>query len=173
MFKSELNLLIIFLLLFPVTGPLIAAELDRILAIADKEIAAGSFDAARQTLDRAIEFSPQSSKAHQKLAALHMIQREYSQSIPLFQQAIGLDAKNGGAFIGLGFAYLHSGRYGPARAALLQAQSLIPEKAAEIQQIISWIDGRAPEQTGYTGLETTMPETVKAAVGHNNNQRLD
>ena len=169
MFKSKQYLLITFLLLLPVTSSLIAADLDATLARADEEIAAGAYDAARQTLDEAVQLSPQSSKAHQKMAALHMIQREYSQSIPLFQQAIGLDAKNGGAFIGLGFAYLHSGRYGPARAALLEAQSLLPHTATEIQQIISWIDGRAPEQTEYSHSKESMPESVRASMGHNNN----
>ena len=169
MFKSKQYLLITMLLQLSVTSASVAADLDSILDAADEEIAAGAYDKATQTLDKAIRLSPQSSKAHQKMAALHIIQREYSQSIPLFQQAIGLDAKNGGAFLGLGCAYLHSGRYGPARAALLEAQSLIPHKATEIQQIISWIDGRAPEQAESTHSEVTMPETVKARKGHNNN----
>lgn len=143
------------------------SELDAQLSKVDEEIAAKSFAEARKRIDEVIKQSPDSSRAHQKLAALHIIQQQYSESIPVFQKAIGLDAKNGGAFLGLGFAYLHSARYGPARAALLEAQALLPQKTADIQKIISWIDDkRLPENTSVGHSATSMPESVKAAVGH-------
>jgi len=170
MVRYKTQLLVTALLLLFSGWVVAATELDTILATADEKIAAGDFDTAKKILDSAIESSPQSSKLHQKIAAVHMIQREYSLSIPHFQKAIGLDSKNGGAFIGLGFAYLHSGRYGPARAALLEAQSLTPHRATEIQQIISWIDDRSqPEQADYEHSSESMPDSIKAAMGHNNN----
>jgi cytochrome c-type biogenesis protein CcmH/NrfG len=101
-----------------------------------------------------------------------MIRKEYSTSIPLFQEAIGRDASNGGAFIGLGFAYLHSGRYGPARAAMVEAQSLLPQRAAEIQQVISWIDDRTmPDTEDGLSASNHLPKTVKAAVAHTKHEQ--
>ena len=66
-------------------------------------------------------------------------------AIDQFQQAIGLDADNASAFIGMGIAYLHSDRLSAAKAALGEARRLDPDKAPQIDDLISRIDQRSGE----------------------------
>jgi cytochrome c-type biogenesis protein CcmH/NrfG len=68
--------------------------------------------------------------------------QDYAGSILSFQRAIRLDANNAEAFIGMGMAYLHSGRYGLARSALEEAKRIDPTKQPKIDEIITWLDQR-------------------------------
>lgn len=169
MFK--INLLPVFLVLSVLTlsaqvSATSSTELDEVLSQADKQIAASDYEAARSSIDNAIKIDPASSRAYQKLAALQIIGQDYAASIPNFQKAIGLDQKNGGAFLGLGFAYLHMGKYGPAYAALSEAETLMPARKQEIHQVITWLDKRSGAPVAEHKASVSIPETVKAAAGH-------
>jgi hypothetical protein len=63
-------------------------------------------------------------------------------SIQSFQRAISLDANNADAFVGMAMAYLHGGRYGQARSALVEAKRIAPDKGPKIDEVIAWIDQR-------------------------------
>ncbi|HID81490.1 MAG TPA: hypothetical protein EYH06_05430 [Chromatiales bacterium] len=143
-----------------------SAELDEFLNQADMHIASSNYEAARNSIDSAIKTAPASSRAYQKLAALQIIKLEYANSIPNFQKAIGLDEKNAGAFLGLGFAYLHMGRYGPARAALLEAETLLPARKQEIHQVVIWLDKRSGMSEPQESTYLSIPEAVKAVAEH-------
>jgi cytochrome c-type biogenesis protein CcmH/NrfG len=72
-----------------------------------------------------------------------LLAQRYDLAIDQFQQAAAIDANNAGAFIGLGVAYLHQGRAGPAKAALTEARRLAPDKAADIDRLIDSIEEAA------------------------------
>ena len=72
-----------------------------------------------------------------------MLGQRYDNAISQFQQAIGLDANNASAFIGMGIAYLHSNRLGAAKAALGEAKRLVPDKANQIDDLINRVEQRS------------------------------
>ena len=56
-----------------------------------------------------------------------------------------MDPNNADAFVGMAVAYLHSGDYALARAALEEARRLAPEKGAQIDQVLAYLDRRSGE----------------------------
>ena len=102
-------------------------------------------DGAIATLTSAVAEEPESSLAHTRLGGAYLLGQRYDDAIDQFQQAIGLDANNASAFIGMGVAYLHSGRLGAAKAALGEAKRIDPEKTPQIDDLISRIDQRSGE----------------------------
>jgi cytochrome c-type biogenesis protein CcmH/NrfG len=69
--------------------------------------------------------------------------QNYDRAIEQFQQAIGGDDQNAGAFIGLGVAYLHLKQAGPAKAALTEARRLAPDKRGDIDVLLERIEQSA------------------------------
>ena len=100
-------------------------------------------DGAITTLTSAVANEPGSSLAHTRLGGAYLLGQRYDDAIDQFQQAIGLDADNASAFIGMGVAYLHSGRLGAAKAALGEAKRIDPAKTPQIDDLISRIDQRS------------------------------
>ena len=102
----------------------------------------GKLPEALAVLQEAVAAEPHSAQAFQRLGGAQLMSQDYAGSIESFQRAISLDATNVAAFVGLGMAYLHSGRFGQARAAMVEAKRLDPGKQAKLDEIIAWIDQR-------------------------------
>ncbi|MCO5761608.1 MAG: tetratricopeptide repeat protein, partial [Chromatiaceae bacterium] len=105
----------------------------------------GKLTEAVAVLREAVAAEPQSAQAFLRLGGAQLMSQDYSGSIQSFQRAISLDASNADAFVGMGMAYLHSGRLGQARAAMIEAKQLDPAKQAKIDEVIAWIDRRVAE----------------------------
>ncbi|TNF50784.1 MAG: tetratricopeptide repeat protein [Gammaproteobacteria bacterium] len=105
----------------------------------------GKLTEAVAVLREAVAAEPQSAQAFLRLGGAQLMSQDYSGSIQSFQRAISLDASNADAFVGMGMAYLHSGRLGQARAAMIEAKRLDPAKQAKIDEVIAWIDRRVAE----------------------------
>ena len=102
----------------------------------------GKLPEAVAVLREAVAAEPQSAQAFQRLGGAQLMSQDYAGSVESFQRAISLDATNAAAFVGLGMAYLHSGRFGQARAAMVEAKRLDPSKQAKLDEVIAWIDQR-------------------------------
>lgn len=102
----------------------------------------GHQEQALESLRQAAIQQPRSIQAQLKLAGFLLNQQQYRPSVGAFQRAIGIDPTNAKAFAGLGLAYLHMGRYGPAHAALSQAVLLDPEKSADVAPLLARIEER-------------------------------
>ena len=102
----------------------------------------GKLPEAVAVLREAVAAEPQSSRAFQRLGGAQLMSQDYAGSVESFQRAISLDATNAAAFVGMGMAYLHSGRFGQARAAMVEAKRLDPSKQAKLDEVIAWIDQR-------------------------------
>jgi tetratricopeptide (TPR) repeat protein len=113
---------------------------SRLITEGEARMQAGDLDAAVATLQRAVAADPGSSLAHTRLGGALLLSQRHTEAIAEFQQALAEDADNAGAFIGLGLAYLHADQPGPARAALVEAKRLAPQRAAEIDDLIRRID---------------------------------
>ena len=109
----------------------------------------GRVDSALAVYRELSESQPDSAVVHARLGGMLLLKQNYAEAIRSFQIAIGLEPENSGsAFIGLGIAYLHLGQYGPARAALMEARRLNPESAADLEQLVVWLDSRAADTEG-------------------------
>jgi len=116
------------------------ATADELISAAETQLSQQDIDGAIATLTRAVDADPKSTLAHTRLGGAYLMAQRYDNAIEEFQTSIALDADNAGAFIGLGVAYLHQGRSGQAKAALTEARRLAPDKAAEIDDLISNIE---------------------------------
>jgi thioredoxin-like negative regulator of GroEL len=87
-----------------------------------------------------------------------MAAQKYSESIPVFQQAISKDQNNASAFIGMGIAYIHTGRYNIAQAAMTEAKKLQPNKK-ELDEVLAWIEKKLAAEAA----PSAMPHTAAAS----------
>ena len=138
-------------------GPIIAVSLLLITASArvfpgdaaelirqgESEMQSGQIAAAIETLERAVAENPESSLAYTRLGGAQILGQDYGAGIESFKQAIGLDGNNADAFVGMAVAYLHTGRYTLARAALVEAKRVDASKQEKVDELIAWIDERS------------------------------
>lgn len=135
------------LLILPLVA--IAAE-DTAGLIQDGEakLGAGEIDAGLALFRQAAEQDPKSSLAQTRIGGAFLLKQEYGEAIEAFRAAIALDAGNAAAFVGMAVAYLHSGDYALARAALEEARRIDPSKEDKIDKIVAWIDQRESGEIG-------------------------
>ncbi len=105
----------------------------------------GDLDGALAAYQQAVAANPQSAIAQTRLGGILLLKQHYSDAVRTFKAAIGLDATNADAFVGLGMGYLHLGQYDLARAALTEARARKPEKTQQIDEVVAWIDARASD----------------------------
>ena len=122
--------------------PLAAAEEPSLLQQGETLLNEGKLPEALAALQQAVVAEPNSSRAFQRLGGAQLMSQDYAGSIQSFQRAISLDANNADAFVGMAMAYIHWGRYGQARSALVEAKRIAPDKGPKIDEVIAWIDQR-------------------------------
>jgi tetratricopeptide (TPR) repeat protein len=120
----------------------LAAEEPSLLQQGETLLNEGKLPEALAALQQAVVVEPNSSRAFQRLGGAQLMSQDYAGSIQSFQRAISLDANNADAFVGMAMAYLHGGRYGQARSALVEAKRIAPDKGPKIDEVIAWIDQR-------------------------------
>ena len=122
--------------------PLAATEEPSLLQQGEALLNEGKLPEALAALQQAVVAEPNSSRAFQRLGGAQLMSQDYAGSIQSFQRAISLDANNADAFVGMAMAYIHGGRYGQARSALVEAKRIAPAKGPKIDEVIAWIDQR-------------------------------
>ena len=80
---------------------------------------------------------PQAIEMQLKLAGQQLANNDFVACIPAYQNVIGLDASNVRAWLGLGFAYLHTGKNSLSMAAFQEAIRLDPSKKAALQPMLA------------------------------------
>jgi tetratricopeptide (TPR) repeat protein len=127
-------------------APVLAGAASDLIGQGEAQLKEGRFEEAIATLQEAVATDPGSSLALTRLGGAQVLKQEYAAGIESFKRAISLDAKNADAFLGMAVAYLHSGRYALARAALEEAKRIDPSKRAEVDKLIAWIDERSADR---------------------------
>ncbi len=117
-------------------------DAQALIAAGEAQLAQGKAEEAITTLQQAVAADPKSSLAHLRLGGARLMRQENRAAIADFRNAIGADPNNADAFVGMAVAYLHSGDYALARAALGEAKRVAPAKAAEIDRVLSYLDER-------------------------------
>lgn len=113
-----------------------------LVAQGDQQWAAGQLDQAQASFERAVRSEPKSLKAHMKLAGLQLSRQDFKASIPTYQAAIGLDANNDKAWLGIAFAYLHTGQDALAAAAFDSAIRINPSNRDKLAPVLDKLGAR-------------------------------
>jgi cytochrome c-type biogenesis protein CcmH/NrfG len=80
---------------------------------------------------------PPSVESELKLAGQQLSNNDFAACIPSYQHIIGLDPGSVRAWLGLGFAYLHTGKNSLSMAAFAEAMRLDPSKKAALQPLLA------------------------------------
>jgi len=122
-------------------------EADTLITRAEQHLRRGEHAPGIALLEQAVGLAPGSYRARLRLAGGHLLARHYRQSIDEFQAAVSMlppnDPQRSKGFAGLGIAYLHTGRYGAARAALQEAARLDPSKRPDLDPVLAFLDRRS------------------------------
>ena len=120
-----------------------AATTEELLRQADTAWAAGDVATAEARFKEAVAGAAD-GMAELRLGGFYLSQNRLAESVASFQAALsaGLaDARlQSRAFLGMGIAYLHSGKSSLARAAFDEASQIDPARAAEIQPLLEELD---------------------------------
>jgi tetratricopeptide (TPR) repeat protein len=93
---------------------------------------AGRLVEAQKSFEQAIVADPRSIEARMKLGGLQLANRNYAAAIQTYQKTLSLDGNNAKAWMGLGFAYLHSGQPELSRAAFAEAIRVDPSRRDQL-----------------------------------------
>jgi cytochrome c-type biogenesis protein CcmH/NrfG len=85
----------------------------------------------------ALAAGPPSVDMELKLAGQQLSNNDFAACIPSYQHIIGLDPGSVRAWLGLGFAYLHTGKNSLSMAAFAEAMRLDPSKKAALQPLLA------------------------------------
>lgn len=100
----------------------------------------GQIAQARMNFEQAIADHPKSIEPRMKLGGLLLAQHDFGEAIRNYQETIGLDPNNAKAWIGLGFAYLHTQRKDLGRAAFDEAARIDPSRRQQLEKLIAQTD---------------------------------
>ena len=107
---------------------------------ADRLWAEGKLPQAQARFEAAVAAQPNAAAVRLRLAGFQLAQQQTSASIANYQQVISQDGTNSKAWIGLGLAYMHSGRRELARAAFAEAIRVDPSREEKIAPLIAKLD---------------------------------
>lgn len=119
-----------------------AAMNEDLLTKGEQQWAAGQLDLAQATFAQAVRAEPKSVAAHMKLAGLQLSQQDFKASIATYQSAIGLDANNDKAWLGIAFAYLHTGKDALAAAAFDSAIRINPTNRDKLAPVLEKLNAQ-------------------------------
>ena len=114
-----------------------SASAGTLVSQGDQQWKAGQLADAQKSFQAALAVDPKSVDIQLKLAGLQLSNNDFAACIPSYQNAIGLDAGNVRAWLGLGFAYLHTGKNSLSMAAFQEAIRLDPSKKAALQPMLA------------------------------------
>lgn len=123
-----------------ITCAAISAQADApssLISQGEQQWAAGKLDLAQKTFEQAVIAEPRSVNAHMKLAGLQLSRQDFKACIETYQKTIGLDAKNAKAWLGLGFAYLHTGKNDLSLAAFNEAIRVEPVNKEKLAPVLA------------------------------------
>jgi cytochrome c-type biogenesis protein CcmH/NrfG len=119
-----------------------AATASGLVDEADRLWREGKVQQAQQRFEAAVAAQPDAAPVRLRLAGFQLAQQQTSASIASYRQVISQEASNSKAWIGLGLAYLHSGRRELARAAFSEAVRVDPARQEALAPLIANLEAR-------------------------------
>ena len=108
-----------------------------LLTQGDEQWAAGKLDLAQKDFEKAVTLQPGSVAARMKLGGLQLSRQDFRAATQTYKEAISLDAKNGKAWLGLGFSYLHMERNDLSLAAFNEAIRVEPSYKERLAPVMA------------------------------------
>lgn len=115
---------------------------DSLLAEGDGYLEAGKFKEAERAYLGAVAKNPKNPKLYNRLGAIYLKQRNYSDALQAFEAARDLDGSKASRHYNVALAAWQLGNLGKAREAISQAISLDPE-AKKYHELKQQIEGGA------------------------------
>ncbi len=107
------------------------------IAKADRYWADNKLDDAQRAFEAAVKAEPDSVSIRLRLAGFQLSRQQTSDCIDNYHKVISQEPKNSKAWIGLGMAYLHSGRPTLARAAFEEAVRVDPGRKETLGPLLT------------------------------------
>lgn len=108
-----------------------------LIAKGDQLWLAGKLDEAQKIFEQAVKTDPRATEAYLKLGGLQLSRNDFTGSIQTYQHVIGLEPKNVRAWMGLGIAYLHTGKNELSRSAFDEAIKMEPARKEQLEPLIA------------------------------------
>jgi len=108
-----------------------------LIAKGDAQWSAGNAEQAQKMFEQAVKLDSRSERARMKLAGCELARNDFKGSIEAYHQAIGLDAKNALAWIGLGISYMHAGSNDLSLAAFGEAVRIDPGRKEQLAVVMA------------------------------------
>ena len=140
--RAPLLPILLLSLLFGAAGSLAAPTNSELIAEAEKHWSAGQLTQAQTAFESAVAAQPDAVIPRLRLAGFQLANQQTTASIENYRKIISQAPGNSTAWIGLGLAYLHSGRPELARAALAEAVRVDPARQDKIGPLIARLDTR-------------------------------
>ena len=134
--------LAVMMLNLPYSQAAASNQYQLLLSQGEQRLSGGHLDAALDYFQQAATIKPDTETIQQKLAGVYLLRGDYSNSIKHFQNALGFNPQNYRAFIGMAMAYIHTGHYALAEAALNEAKNLNSNNEKDIETLIEWLTAR-------------------------------
>ena len=134
-----MNKLIVAVLLAAfLTSPVVAEDVDSLVAAGNQFWSEGKLEQAESTFRQAIKLDPGAALPHARLAGLMLSQQRNDEAHIEYQNAIMNDPQDAGLFLALAIVYLHEKSYSNAQAMVDIALELEPdsENASKLQQYV-------------------------------------
>jgi tetratricopeptide (TPR) repeat protein len=113
------------------------AAADSLLAQADKHWAEGRLEPAQKAFEAAVAAEPAATEPRLRLAGFQLSRQQMAAAIANYQRVLGADPKNAKAWMGIGLAYLHTGKQELALAAFDEAIRYEPRYAEKVKPLIA------------------------------------
>jgi len=136
------------------------------IAMADKD--AGNFDAARQSLERAVAMDSRHAGAHHWLGILFIRDQAYADSVKHLEQALTVDPANTEIWIDLGNVHALQREYGKASTSYQAAIDRTPDSALahlNLGFVLKEL-GSAEEAVAYLRQAYTLAPELENALRH-------
>ncbi len=114
-----------------------ATTASALISQGEQQWKVGQLADAQKSFEAALAAEPGAVDIALKLAGLQLSNNDFAACIPAYQNAIGLDANSVRAWLGLGFAYMHTGKSSLSLAAFNEAIRLDPARKAALQPLLA------------------------------------
>ncbi len=108
-----------------------------LLAQADKHWAEGKLEPAQKAFEAAVAAEPAATEPRLRLAGFQLSRQQMAAAIANYQRVLGTEPKNAKAWMGMGLAYLHTGKQDLALAAFDEATRIEPRYREKIAPLVA------------------------------------
>lgn len=132
------------------------------LRVGKLSLTAKDYPAAQSMLEKAVAADTTNAEANFRLGLAYFFQQKYDEAIPVFERTVALDDSNGLAYLNLGLSRYGKSEWPEAVAALVKADSLLPQdNVATRAQALMWAGLAQYRLNDLAAAEATLRRAVE------------